>query len=345
MQANRPSRVQLFQTLPGIIPRFYEFWIVPQVLWCQPFQTLPGIIPRFYGLGVITSPRLLFRFKPFQGLFRVSTARYNRATIGGADRFKPFQGLFRVSTHSVIATIVRWLKVSNPSRDYSAFLPIAFLLASCASQQVSNPSRDYSAFLLALGRVDGVNEDQVSNPSRDYSAFLQNADMFTMSNDPFQTLPGIIPRFYVELGALVRIEHHVSNPSRDYSAFLLKRWKMLLIRWVLVSNPSRDYSAFLPTVGRLFSTWTFRFKPFQGLFRVSTTLEQWATVEKLEVSNPSRDYSAFLPSRLSIACGQSFVFQTLPGIIPRFYPDIKRKMAIFISCFKPFQGLFRVSTR
>ncbi|GAK59354.1 hypothetical protein U27_06338 [Candidatus Vecturithrix granuli] len=62
------------------------------------FQTLPGIIPRFYltvGIGIYNGN---IRFKPFQGLFRVSTARNNSSLDALGYRFKPFQGLFRVST-------------------------------------------------------------------------------------------------------------------------------------------------------------------------------------------------------------------------------------------------------
>ncbi|GAK61645.1 hypothetical protein U27_01546 [Candidatus Vecturithrix granuli] len=64
-----------FQTLPGIIPRFYEGY---EVLLTNPkkmFQTLPGIIPRFYAGWLPDKYREVLCFKPFQGLFRVSTRR------------------------------------------------------------------------------------------------------------------------------------------------------------------------------------------------------------------------------------------------------------------------------
>ncbi|GAK61652.1 hypothetical protein U27_01553 [Candidatus Vecturithrix granuli] len=40
-----------FQTLPGIIPRFYQTWCLQVQGGRLVFQTLPGIIPRFYGVG------------------------------------------------------------------------------------------------------------------------------------------------------------------------------------------------------------------------------------------------------------------------------------------------------
>ncbi len=38
------------------------------------------------------------------------------------------------------------------------------------------------------------------------------------------------------------------------------------------------------------------FKPFQGLFCISTREENWSEIYDMKVSNPSRDYSAFLLS-------------------------------------------------
>ncbi|GAK59352.1 hypothetical protein U27_06336 [Candidatus Vecturithrix granuli] len=62
-----------FQTLPGIIPRFYNSLLTGVLGLSFLFQTLPGIIPRFYGSRRLVSSQTSF-------------------------------------------------KVSNPSRDYSAFL-------------------------------------------------------------------------------------------------------------------------------------------------------------------------------------------------------------------------------
>ncbi len=62
------------------------------------------------------------------------------------------------------------------------------------------------------------------------------------------------------------------------------------------------------------------FKPFQGLFCISTSYDRIHRRTQVSVSNPSRDYSAFLPRRakaLSLRIGISF---------------------------KPFQGLFCIST-
>ncbi|GAK61648.1 hypothetical protein U27_01549 [Candidatus Vecturithrix granuli] len=65
----------------------------------QEFQTLPGIIPRFYAIvPSLLSGGLIARFKPFQGLFRVSTKGRGEDVRRASDCFKPFQGLFRVST-------------------------------------------------------------------------------------------------------------------------------------------------------------------------------------------------------------------------------------------------------
>ncbi|GAK59349.1 hypothetical protein U27_06333 [Candidatus Vecturithrix granuli] len=163
-----------FQTLPGIIPRFYRFRFHLTERPGFQFQTLPGIIPRFY-------------------------MRASRTSSGVKSGFKPFQGLFRVSTEWAKGGQLKLRKVSNPSRDYSAFLRwwrvgrmgcrwfqtlpgiiprfyfIAFRHGNLQSRAVSNPSRDYSAFLPAILGVSSLTNDTVSNPSRDYSAFLRHA--------------------------------------------------------------------------------------------------------------------------------------------------------------------------
>ncbi|GAK61641.1 hypothetical protein U27_01542 [Candidatus Vecturithrix granuli] len=87
-----------FQTLPGIIPRFYTGTCRPVNPRFRRFQTLPGIIPRFYVFWVDFLPNFIICFKPFQGLFRVSTVGYQLYPGDKPNRFKPFQGLFRVST-------------------------------------------------------------------------------------------------------------------------------------------------------------------------------------------------------------------------------------------------------
>ncbi|GAK61650.1 hypothetical protein U27_01551 [Candidatus Vecturithrix granuli] len=78
-----------------------------------------------------------------------------------------------------------------------------------------------------------------------------------------------------------------------------------------VSNPSRDYSAFLHIMLRLNNFKMGSFKPFQGLFRVST-------------------YPGFSPR------GIKYLFQTLPGIIPRFYFVLRKKQSM---CRRKFQTL------
>ncbi|GAK61637.1 hypothetical protein U27_01538 [Candidatus Vecturithrix granuli] len=138
---------------------------------------------------------------------------------------------------------------------------------------VSNPSRDYSAFLQYLKSTIAFFQ-KVSNPSRDYSAFLPFLkECFSHQGGWFQTLPGIIPRFY----------------------FTITSWLM---------KPKGC------------------FKPFQGLFRVSTSGKSRHHLHGDRVSNPSRDYSAFL-HRLERRCQKiPAMFQTLPGIIPRFYKPL-----------------------
>ncbi|GAK61654.1 hypothetical protein U27_01555 [Candidatus Vecturithrix granuli] len=137
----------MFQTLPGIIPRFY-FVCVYTCTSNNKFQTLPGIIPRFYlhrtiqtlnGTSNVSNPSRDYSaflrersspgqlpidecFKPFQGLFRVSTLLEACPKEPETCSFKPFQGLFRVSTHEEEARQMIFVGVSNPSRDYSAFL-------------------------------------------------------------------------------------------------------------------------------------------------------------------------------------------------------------------------------
>ncbi|GAK61643.1 hypothetical protein U27_01544 [Candidatus Vecturithrix granuli] len=113
------------------------------------FQTLPGIIPRFYEISIRYHKPINNGFKPFQGLFRVSTALTLRLFPLTSHSFKPFQGLFRVSTYAI-------------------------------------------PFAPAIPRS-------------------------------FQTLPGIIPRFYCHRDHCPGDYSAVSNPSRDYSAFLHSR--------------------------------------------------------------------------------------------------------------------------
>ncbi|GAK61647.1 hypothetical protein U27_01548 [Candidatus Vecturithrix granuli] len=212
--------------------------------------------------------------------------------------------------------------VSNPSRDYSAFLQklqISFHVQS----SVSNPSRDYSAFLQSHCKWRCCLYTIVSNPSRDYSAFLLDEVINKyLALAAFQTLPGIIPRFYSFFPNLSRWKMgFVSNPSRDYSAFLraegLKNPLEFHLFQTLPGIIPRFYvKQFLVTGGSLL--------PFQTLPGI---------IPRFYFSYPFPPPQPFKR------------FQTLPGIIPRFYrmrlknSNITRKKR-----FKPFQGLFRVST-
>ncbi|GAK59343.1 hypothetical protein U27_06327 [Candidatus Vecturithrix granuli] len=289
-------------------------------------------------------------------------------------------------------------RVSNPSRDYSAFLLGTVKKLFALSLTVSNPSRDYSAFLHSWDcrwhRISAL----VSNPSRDYSAFLlielsSTLTVFTYSFKPFQglfrvstqtgafaselidiafqTLPGIIPRFYDPSSAMNLLKVQiVSNPSRDYSAFLQKREIEMMLKDVQFQTLPGIIPRFYSAVSvQVISIIPSCFKPFQGLFRVSTMklliyyaarlavsnpsrdysafllFGKRGTFEKVpSVSNPSRDYSAFLHFELTVAEKGDIAFQTLPGIIPRFYHSSLKPCKSAYSCFKPFQGLFRVST-
>ncbi|GAK61649.1 hypothetical protein U27_01550 [Candidatus Vecturithrix granuli] len=234
-----------FQTLPGIIPRFYSSGRCTGLSRSSPFQTLPGIIPRFY----------------FSCFFSLMVA---------ISSFKPFQGLFRVSTIGEDENTTKKHTVSNPSRDYSAFLralprPRSSVISPSFQTLPGIIPRFYGRPAAPVAPENGV-----SNPSRDYSAFLPSATRKpTLMLRWFQTLPGIIPRFYNSLRSCSGKCIIVSNPSRDYSAFLLSP-KGVKEFEVEVSNPSRDYSAFLREFFTKASPSIICFKPFQGLFRVST---------------------------------------------------------------------------
>ena len=159
----------------------------------------------------------------------------------------------------------------------------------------------------------------------------------------------------------------VSNPSRGYSTFL-RRAGSFSVPCRTVSNPSRGYSTFLPAGndGRLERS-DGSFKPFQGLFYISTimstALKRWccpvsnpsrgystfllrfvACVLICEiVSNPSRGYSTFLRWKCLSRWWTTWSFKPFQGL---FYISTRCRafMAAYRSCFKPFQGLFYIST-
>ncbi|GAK59347.1 hypothetical protein U27_06331 [Candidatus Vecturithrix granuli] len=212
-------------------------------------------------------------FKPFQGLFRVSTGEKMTDQEKIATCFKPFQGLFRVSTTSSIVNLSKRVWVSNPSRDYSAFLRIVIPYDQIEIWVVSNPSRDYSAFLHLFLRL--------------WRWFSRN------SFKPFQ---GLFRVSTAVCQGYAKMVEAVSNPSRDYSAFLL-----LGIEHDMATQD--------------------RFKPFQGLFRVSTIHNILLTT----IINSFQTLPGIIP-RFYDCMVSSFIrlviqFQTLPGIIPRFYKN------------------------
>ena len=186
-------------------------------------------------------------FKPFQGLFCISTSY--RVTVASlpAKGFKPFQGLFCISTGSITVFTDLVLIVSNPSRGYSAFLPL-----TCSPTPIPSRFQTLPGVILHF-----------------YLTRLRKPSMTTISFKPFQGL------FCISTMYSKWLSHKslsVSNPSRGYSAFLRKCWNVIAGRQ-RVSNPSRGYSAFLPAAAII--CWT----------------------SASEVSNPSRGYSAFLPRR------------------------------------------------
>ena len=145
-QNTRNSWVFAFQTLPGVILHFYA---VRRACWGRSllFQTLPGVILHFYRFVRCSSTSTPRRFKPFQGLFYISTYFNLSLSHPPRESFKPFQGLFYISTlvffafpwiarmfQTLPGVILHFYKiveiqegwkvvVSNPSRGYSTFLP------------------------------------------------------------------------------------------------------------------------------------------------------------------------------------------------------------------------------
>ena len=209
----------LFQTLPGVILHFYVFdgqhesregnvsnpsrgySAFLQELDAalrkreQQFQTLPGVILHFYAGWRCFCRRRNGSFKPFQGLFCISTrARRSCNSIGFVSN--PSRGYSAFLRPLKADCPDRGCRVSNPSRGYSAFLRGKYTQGDL-EMVVSNPSRGYSAFLRWSASYDWNVRNLVSNPSRGYSAFLHTQDFLHQSK-----------------------HSHVSNPSRGYSAFL-----------------------------------------------------------------------------------------------------------------------------
>ncbi len=117
-----------------------------------------------------------------------------------------------------------------------------------------------------------IRQASVSNPSRDYSAFLlyRSRSLSSTSQSQFQTLPGIILHFY---------RSPVPGIARQLSAFQTLPGIILHFYFCRcacencrqdVSNPSRDYSAFLQKCLHDSIQTLLCFKPFQGLFCIST---------------------------------------------------------------------------
>ena len=140
-----------------------------------------------------------------------------------------------------------------------------------------------------------------------------------MQLDLFQTLPGVILHFYKQPAIL---ENGLPEFQTLPGVILHFYNKMTphCIKGVMVSNPSRGYSTFLPPGAICPNATNIRFKPFQGLFYISTRLFVGWYCSIIVVSNPSRGYSTFL------------LFDS-------------RKINTAINGFKPFQGLFYISTQ
>jgi hypothetical protein len=181
----------------------------------------PGIILHFNTQVVEGEPADESRFKPFQGLFCISTSFAHPQPRFIFSCFKPFQGLFCISTGGDYGKHCGFFHVSNPSRDYSAFLRFLWVKYQTSCFRVSNPSRDYSAFLpleileqLQDGRMfqtlPGIIRILLQKQS---ILFTQNLKFQTLQglfcistliltagltcqNIQFQTLPGIILHFY-----------------------------------------------------------------------------------------------------------------------------------------------------
>ena len=86
----------------------------------------------------------------------------------------------------------------------------------------------------------------------------------------FQTLPGVILHFYKATGA----DAYADVMFQTLPGVILHFYNLresLLLRFSLVSNPSRGYSTFLLGFDNDGTGHLVCFKPFQGLFYISTS--------------------------------------------------------------------------
>ena len=189
------NRKRRFQTLPGVILHFYPDTDPNDSATLSRFQTLPGVILHFYEIMRLFPRRKHYGFKPFQGLFYISTnlssiinhqslrvsnpsrgystflLRTDKSQLYLSLRFKPFQGLFYISTQRTFKKGGEDLWSFKPFQGLFYISTWKNVIFSLRRGIVSNPSRGYSTFLrsLAAGDFQGA---FVSNPSRGYSTFL-----------------------------------------------------------------------------------------------------------------------------------------------------------------------------
>jgi hypothetical protein len=138
------------------------------ILFDLKFQTLPGIILHFYGKNPGAKSEEA-GFQTLPGLFCISTG----GCCGGLlpQRFQTLPGIILHFYRPSGDTIDTIPYVSKPSGIILHFYEITVQCPGQSAVTVSNPSRDYSAFLPLCGSVN-TGKQSVSNPSRDYSAFL-----------------------------------------------------------------------------------------------------------------------------------------------------------------------------
>ena len=209
-------------------------------------------------------------FKPFQGLFYISTLNHGHSLIPIADSFKPFQGLFYISTSQCVASKRTGTEVSNPSRGYSTFLPSKAEIWICR--------------MRSFQTLPGVILHFYFTPRPFWKVRLKM----------FQTLPGVILHFYLTRSA---------RNARCISTFQTLPGVILHFYAGRRIQEIVEFLRFKPFQGLFYISTRFGglvgegvscFKPFQGLFYISTVLSDVPPLPPPGVSNPSRGYSTFL---------------------------------------------------
>ena len=240
------------------------------------FQTLPGVILHFYILLVLHYNRKNPRFKPFQGLFCISTYSIIMLYIFSLwGSFKPFQGLFYISTGNG----QDWPKV----RLWFQTLPGVILHFYAIN---------LSSFLSAQNTFQTL-----PGVILHFYPTLRNFSLAFLA--PFQTLPGVILHFYLQTFFMgCRVPSCVSNPSRGYSTFLRQWWaRSRVVAGWFQTLPGVILHFYAPLEAGSNCNVLKSFKPFQGLFYISTHSHTTECRPKSHVSNPSRGYSTFLHAR------------------------------------------------